>query len=81
MTKSTLFMSELEPGMTGEVLMLRHSGSMMQRLMDLGLIEGSRVTCLGRSLWGDPAAYEICGAVVALRRVDCEQILLRVTAE
>ena len=74
-------MSELEPGMIGEVLSLRHSGSMMRRLVDLGLIEGTRVTCLGRSLWGDPAAYEICGAVVALRRVDCEQILLREITE
>ena len=81
MSKPTLYMSELEPGMTGEVLSLRHSGSMMQRLMDLGLVEGSRVTCLGKSLWGDPGAYEICGAVIALRRVDCEQILLQEIAE
>lgn len=70
-------MSELQPGMSGEVISLQNSGSMRQRLTDLGLVEGSRVTCLGRSLWGDPAAYEICGAVIALRRVDCEQILLR----
>lgn len=70
-------MSELQPGMSGEVISLQNSGSMRQRLTDLGLVEGSRVTCLGRSLWGDPAAYEICGAVIALRRADCEQILLR----
>lgn len=77
MNNLTLCMSELQPGMSGEVISLQNSGSMRQRLTDLGLVEGSRVTCLGRSLWGDPAAYEICGAVIALRRVDCEQILLR----
>ena len=77
MNHATLYLSELKPGMTGEVLSLSNSGPMRQRLMDLGLVEGSRVTCLGRSLWGDPAAYEMCGAVIALRRADCEQILLR----
>ncbi len=77
MKKATLYLSDLKPGMTGVVLSLPNSGSMRQRLTDLGLVRGSRVTCLGSSLWGDPAAYEICGAVIALRRADCEQILLR----
>ena len=77
MKNPTLYLSDLKPGMTGEVISLPNSGALRQRLMDLGLVEGSRVTCLGRSLWGDPAAYEICGAVSALRRADCEQILLR----
>ena len=77
MTTNLYYMSELEPGMSGEVASLSNSGSMRQRLQDLGLIEGSRVTCLGKSLWGDPAAYRICGAVIALRRADCAQILLR----
>jgi len=74
-------MSELLPGMTGEVASLQIDGSMRHRLMDLGLVEGSRVTCLGKSLWGDPSAYEICGAVIALRRADCSQVLLRVSAK
>ena len=77
MNHATLYLSDLKPGMTGEVISLSNSGAMRQRLMDLGLVAGRRVTCLGRSLWGDPAAYEICGAVIALRRADCEQILLR----
>lgn len=81
MMSGTICMSELLPGMTGEVASLQLGGSMRQRLMDLGLIEGSRVTCLGQSLWGDPSVYEICGAVIALRRSDCSQVLLRVTAE
>ena len=81
MKKQTLLMSDLMPGMTGEVLSLQNTGSMRRRLLDLGLVEGSRVTCLGKSLWGDPEAYEICGAGIALRRRDCEQILLREIAE
>lgn len=81
MTTNQLFMSELEPGMSAEVVAFQKADSMCRRLQDLGLVEGTRVTCLGRSLWGDPAAYRICGAIIALRREDCAQILLRVNAE
>ena len=70
-------MNELRPGMSGIVAALKNDDNMRQRLLDLGLVEGSRVTCLSRSLWGDPAAYEICGAVIALRRADCRDIFLR----
>ena len=73
----TLRMSELTPGKTGVVMALNGDGPLYRRLLDLGLVEGSRVTCLGRSLWGDPAAYQICGAVIALRDCDCREILLR----
>ncbi len=77
MEENTFSMSELKPGMSGIVAVLENEGNMRRRLMDLGLVDGSRVTCLSRSLWGDPAAYEICGAVIALRRADCSRILLR----
>lgn len=77
----TLFMNELKPGMSGVVSALNLSGGVRQRLMDLGLVEGSRVKCLGKSVWNDPAAYEICGAVIALRSSDCESVLLREISE
>ena len=76
-----IFMNELKPGMSGVVDALDHAGSMRQRMQDLGLVEGSRVTCLGKSFWGDPAAYEICGAVIALRNADCARVLLREISE
>ena len=46
------------------------------RLLDLGLIRGTRVTCTAKSPAGDPAAYLIRGAVIALRRADAEGIRL-----
>ena len=42
----------------------------------MGLVSGSRVTSLGRSPLGDPAAYDICGAVLALRDDDAHNILV-----
>ena len=44
--------------------------AMARRLLDLGLIPGTRVECVGRSPAGDPAAYLIRGAVIALRGAD-----------
>ena len=47
---------------------------MTRRLADLGLIRGTRVTCMARSPAGDPCAYLIRGALIALRRADADQI-------
>ena len=52
------------------VLSLRDRGDIRRRLQDLGLIPGTPVSCLARSPLGDPCAYQIRGAVVALRRED-----------
>ena len=40
------------------------------RLMDLGLTRGARVRCLFAAPSGEPRAYLIRGAVIALRRED-----------
>ena len=55
---------------------LLSSGSMRRRLLDIGLIPGTRVTCQGHSPAGDPAAYLIRGAVIALREQDARCVAL-----
>ena len=67
-------MEKLRPGQAGTVLALRLEGPLRRRLRDLGLVEGARLRCLGRSPLGDPSAYLICGAAIALRRTDCRRI-------
>lgn len=47
---------------------------MRRRLEDLGLIAGTEVTCLMVSPLGDPRAYRIRGAVIALRKEDAEAV-------
>lgn len=70
-------MCDMIPGQSGIVASLEKGSPIARRLMDLGLVEGSRVKCLGKSLWRDPAAYEICGAVIALRREVCQNVMIR----
>lgn len=67
---------DLRPGQEAVVAALRSTGTMRRRLRDLGLIEGTKVRCLGVSPLGDPAAYAIRGAVIALRGEDSGQVLL-----
>ena len=53
------------------------TGAMRRRLQDIGLIEGTDIECLQKSPAGDPIAYYIRGAVIALRSVDSGNILVR----
>lgn len=67
---NTIPLTDLQPGCTGAVCTLPEDGSTRRRLQDLGLIDGTQVTCLIRSPLGDPTAYRIRGAVIALRCED-----------
>lgn len=70
-------LAEVPVGMTVQVDQLALGGSIRTRLRDLGLIEGTPVTCLGCGPSGDPIAYLIRGAVIALRRTDSGRIEVR----
>lgn len=61
-------LSDLQPGQSATVRSVCAPDGMQRRLRDLGLIENTRVVCLGRSPMGDPSAYLIRGSVIALRR-------------
>ena len=67
-------LNQLRPGQRAVVRVMHSSGPIRRRLRDLGLIEGTAVTCLGRSPLGDPAAFAVRGAAIALRRADSRTI-------
>ena len=48
-----------------------------RRLQELGFVPGGVVSAVQESPWGDPVAYAVCGAVIALRRDDARQIAIR----
>ena len=71
-----LCLNDLRPGQHAVVSALRTTGSMRRRLLDMGLVENTDVECLGRSPGGDPSAFLIRGAVIAIRSEDCKDILI-----
>lgn len=68
----------IRPGEHAVIHSLHTTGTMRRRLLDIGLIESTDVECLGRSPGGDPCAYLIRGAVIAIRKEDCRGILINI---
>ena len=73
-----LSLKDLAIGQIARVGTLLSEGSIRRRLQDIGLIEGTEVECVLKSPYGDPAAYLIRGAVIALRSEDSKDILVSV---
>ncbi len=67
-------LDRLRPGESATVVDMEVGGSMRRRFLDIGLIPNTRVECVGRSPAGDPSAYLICGALIAIRARDCRGI-------
>ena len=72
----TLCLSALREGESAYVTQVDAGPAMDRRLTDLGLVRGTRVTCILRSPAGDPCAYLIRGALIALRRADADGVSL-----
>jgi len=69
----------LRPGEEGIVVRLgvQVQGAQRRRLLDLGVVPGTVIRAELESLSGDPVAYRIRGAVIALRRAQAEDIVIR----
>jgi DtxR family transcriptional regulator, Mn-dependent transcriptional regulator len=69
-------LADLTTGAAARVVRLSAAcqGPQRRRLLDLGVVPGTRIVAEFASPGGDPAAYRIRGALIALRRVQAELI-------
>ncbi len=74
-------LKDLRLGESGIIEKLLVSADMRKRFLDIGLIDKTRVSCVGISPAGDPKAFLIRGAVIAIRLCDCEKIMLENSKE
>ena len=77
-------MTTLNKISTGEfavVLSIDTELSLKQRLYDIGLVPGTKIKVVHQSPSGNPRAYLVRGAVIALRNCDAEKISVRVEAD
>ncbi|MTK07475.1 MAG: ferrous iron transport protein A [Hungatella sp.] len=70
-------LNDLKRGQKGIISRLTVCDDMRRRLQDMGLIEGTVVECVGKSPLGDPTAFLIRGAVIALRNEDSVRVLIQ----
>jgi ferrous iron transport protein A len=64
-------------GRRAEVVNVGSEGLTRNRLLDLGLVPSTIVEAIRRSPVGEPVAYKIRGAVIALRSEESRQITVR----
>jgi len=55
---------------------LKTTSAIRRRFLDIGIIKGTLITALNKSPSGDPIAYLIRGAVIAIRSQDSRSILV-----
>ena len=71
-------LNSLPLGKRARVKELTSDGASRRRMLDLGLITNTEVEALQKSPSGDPVAYHIRGAVIALRSEEASKILVEV---
>ena len=70
-------LTNLNEGCSGIIYEVKLRGAIRRRLYDLGLIKGTKVSCVIKSPKGNPIAYNIRGAIIALRNSDTDKILIK----
>lgn len=73
----TVPLNMIEPGQTITIEWLANDRNMAERLVDLGFETGAKITCVLKKGNGEIAAYLVRNAVIALRREDSQQILVK----
>ncbi|MCL7958013.1 MAG: metal-dependent transcriptional regulator [marine benthic group bacterium] len=72
-------LADLRAGESGRVIGLAPAlqGPQRRRLLDLGVVEGTGIEAEFASASGDPVAYRIRGALIALRRSEAENVRIQ----
>ena len=63
---------------SGKIQGFSENKEINRRLLDMGLIKGTKVSCVLKNPSGNPSAFLIRGAIIALRNEDCSHIIVEV---
>lgn len=70
-------LDELKPGQKATILRIEGDGPLAQRLMAMGLLEGSDISLTRRALGGDPVEVQVMGYALSLRREEARRVEVR----
>ncbi len=73
---SYITLDNLMIGDKAEVKKIKTDNSICRRFLDMGIVPGSKIECIMKSPGGDPVAYLIKGALIAIRNDDAKNILI-----
>ena len=77
---TTRTLAALQPGESGEITDICADDPERQRLAQLGIVPGTKVTCKLVGSGGSPVAFTVRGVTLALRAEQCARIRLRSAA-
>ena len=69
-----MYLCDMKIGEKGIIKKIEANENIKRRLLDIGLINGTEVVCVLKSPFKDPTAYLIRGAIIAIRKEDCNKI-------
>ncbi|MBO4897466.1 MAG: ferrous iron transport protein A [Clostridia bacterium] len=78
MKKRILPLCNVPEGKCAEIYKIMCKGENRRRFLDLGMIKGTKVVPLFKSPAGDPTAYLVRSAVIAIRSEDAKNILAKI---
>lgn len=78
MCNTDITLDKLPLGKSANVKSLMSGGQARRRMLDLGIVSGTKIEPLYKSPSGNPVAYLIRGAVIALRSDVSDKILVSV---
>lgn len=70
-------LDQLETGQRASVIALAGNDALMQRLLEMGLLEGEEIEVLGFAPLGDPMEICLRGYRLSLRRSEASQITVQ----
>lgn len=71
-------LSELKPGEKAIIIKVQGNGTLKRRLLDMGLVRGTKIEMVRESPLGDPLEFLVKGYNLSLRRVECENVYVEV---
>jgi ferrous iron transport protein A len=69
-------LDQLKPGQKGVVAVLHGAGTLQQRLLEMGVMEGAEVEMIRRAPLGDPLEILVQGYHLSLRKAEARLVEL-----
>lgn len=72
-----LTLNDISVGQSATIYKLNSIGNMRRRLLDIGLVDNTKIKCIGKNASENMKAFLIRGAVIAIRTDDLKNILIK----
>ncbi|MBQ9298071.1 MAG: ferrous iron transport protein A [Clostridia bacterium] len=67
---------DVKIGLTAIIKEIACDNNIKQRILDLGIVKGTKIKPKFKSPSGNPIAYEVRGAIIAIRNDDAKKIVI-----